>query len=136
MDKNKKQHDAFLAEFTCGVLADNHTYNAHSGNTESEIMDAKHFANTDSEIMHAEAGFNIQGPEAGIHSARWALLRPFVAEASVPTDNQPLPLHDEADHHSVLGREQPISFSLPGVYHFAVDLQVVPPPLCVMSFGS
>ena len=92
--------------------------------------------NTDSEIMHAEAGFNIQGPEAGIHSARWALLRPFVAEASVPTDNQPLPLHDEADHHGVLGREQPISFSLPGVYHFAVDLQVVPPPLCVMSFGS
>ena len=115
MDKNKKQHDAFLAEFTCGVLADNHIYNAHSKNTESEIMDAKHFANTDSEIMHAEAGFNIQGPEAGIHSARWALLRPFVAKASVPTDNQPLPQHDEADHGRVLRPEQAINFSPPSL---------------------
>ena len=57
------------------------------------------------------------------NTARWALLRPFVAQASVPTDNPPLPLHDEADRGAVLGREQAINFSLPGAayYYFAVD---------------
>ena len=55
----------------------------------------------------------------GWKQARWALLRPFVAKASVPTDNQPLPQHDEADHGGVLGRERAINFSLvPGWLDF------------------
>ena len=73
----------------------------------------------------------------GQKQARWALLRPFVAKASVPTDNQPLPLHEQADHDGVLGREQAINFSLPGVYHFSGDnILASCASRSVRSFGS